>query len=54
MIKVDYYEENICQECCEKYKTDECIRKFCTEKDKKEKVTTMKCQNYKRKIEEEI
>ena len=49
MIKTDYYEQNICQVSCEKFKTENCCKKLRSEKDKKEKLTTLVCENYQKK-----
>lgn len=51
MIKTDYYEQNICQVSCEKYNTQDCCKKLHSENNKKEKLTSLVCENYKRKLE---
>ena len=49
MIKLSYYEQNICQVSCEKYNTEDCCKKFYAEKNKKEKLSSLVCENYQKK-----
>lgn len=52
MIENSYYKEKVCKKSCELCESKDCLKDFERNVDKKMKLESLKCQNYKRNVKE--